>query len=48
MEKTFRDLKDVYRHLNDDNLSDTESGYRERIIMLCRDIAEENPEEEEE
>ena len=45
MENTFRDLRDVYIHLNDDDLSESESAYMKKIIKLCKDIAEENPDE---
>ena len=39
-ENTYRDLKDIYEHLEDDDLSDDEIAARENLIALCVRIAE--------
>lgn len=36
-ENTFADLKECYQHMDDD-LSDSEKEYKERIIKLCQHI----------
>lgn len=41
-ENTYRDLIDVSRHINDDDISASEHGYKTKIIKLCKEIAEEN------
>lgn len=43
-ENTFRDLMDCYRALQDrdfDSLSENEQDYRNRLVELCKDIADE-------
>jgi hypothetical protein len=40
-ENTYNDLYDVYDHLFDDELSESEDKYRKRLIKLCREISDE-------
>lgn len=42
---TETDLIDCYEHIWDNDLSDDEKEARKRLIQICRDIAEEFPEE---
>ena len=43
---TLGDLKDCQAHLDDSDLSEAETGARFRLVQLCRDIAEDYPEDE--
>ena len=45
-ENTCKDLQDCYDHLYDEELSETEERYRQRLIKLCRDIVHEAEEYE--
>ncbi|MCK7461146.1 MAG: hypothetical protein MZU84_03315 [Sphingobacterium sp.] len=36
---TLHDLRDCYEHMDDEDLSDSESEARERLIEVCREIA---------
>lgn len=45
---TLEDLRDCYDHLEDDDLSEAEAKEREKLIRLCRQIAEAAGEEDEE
>ena len=48
-ENTYRDLKDCHEAMDDvENLSLDEKKYRERIIELCFEIADEYREEKDE
>ena len=38
LEITYDDLRDCYRNMEDD-LSESEEDYRERLIKLCEEIA---------
>jgi hypothetical protein len=40
-ENTLRDLEDCANHISDNDLSESEKKFRERLIELCKDIAEE-------
>ena len=40
-ENTYRDLVDCYENINDTDLSNRESEYREKLIDVCREILEE-------
>ena len=40
-ENTLNDLRDCYRHLNDEDLSKAEEGARYNLVELCRQILEE-------
>ena len=40
MINTYHDLRDVYEHLGDDDLSDGEKKYSKEIIELCKQIVE--------
>ena len=47
-ENTMHDLRDCYANMEDpDRLSESERGYRKRLIELCKEIIEEFGEEEE-
>lgn len=37
-ENTFNDIADCYDHLDDEELSESEEIYREKLIKLCEDI----------
>jgi len=37
-ENTYHDLMDCVEHMDDDNLSDSENDYREKLLNLCIDI----------
>ncbi len=39
-ENTYRDLRDCFEHMEDE-LSDSENKYRERLLVLCQDIIDE-------
>jgi len=39
-ENTFHDLQDVREHIFDDDLSELEQKYRNLLIAVCKDIAE--------
>ena len=39
-ENTYRNLRDCYEHIHDENFSDTEKKYREKIIQLCGEMAD--------
>ena len=39
-ENTYHDLQDCYSNMDDDDLSDSEKGFRKRLIELCEDIAQ--------
>lgn len=39
-QNTLRDLRDCYEHIDDDNLSETESKARNKLIILCTDISQ--------
>lgn len=47
-ENTFGDLDDCYEYLFDNNLSNREKMYRDRLVKLCKQIASEYEEEDEE
>lgn len=38
MENTYNDLKDAFNHFYDENLSDSEKEYKNKIIKLASDI----------
>lgn len=38
-ENTHNDLMDCYHNMDDDDLSENESRFRERLIKLCVEIA---------
>jgi len=40
-ENTYKDLQDVYENLNEGDLSESESDYREELIALCQQIVDE-------
>jgi len=42
MENTWKDLQDVYEHISDNDLSEREEKYKQRIISLYQDILEES------
>lgn len=46
-ENTFGDLDDCYEHLFDNDLSETEKMYRDRLVRMCQQIASETEEEDE-
>ena len=39
-ENTYKDLRDCYEHMDETDLSETESKYREKILALCKEITE--------
>lgn len=39
-ENTYRDLLDCLVHMDDEDLSADEAKYRNRIIEICKDVAE--------
>ena len=39
MENTYNDLKDVYNHLDDEDLSESEKKFRNKIIELAKEIS---------
>ena len=43
---TLGDLEDCQAHLDDSDLSEAETKERLRLVQLCRDIAEDYPEDE--
>jgi hypothetical protein len=45
-ENTYHDLQDCLEHLNDNNLSNTEKKYRDRLILTCENIINEQEVEE--
>jgi hypothetical protein len=45
-EKTLDDLMDCRDHINDMDLSDSELKYRNKLIVLCREIADDNNEDD--
>jgi hypothetical protein len=45
---TLSDLRDCYDHIDDDDLSEEEERARKRLIELCKEIASEFENEEEE
>lgn len=47
-ENTFHDLEDCAEHIHDGHFTGSEKKYRERLIQLCKDIAEECDWEEDE
>lgn len=40
-ENTYRDLEDCYESMDEDDLSESETKYRRKIIELCNTIATE-------
>lgn len=40
-ENTYRDMQDIFEHLGDDDLSETECRMRNNIIELCKHIMDE-------
>ena len=46
-ENTYRDLQQCYLCIDDTDLSDNEKKYRYFLIKLCKEIAEEFGDEEE-
>jgi plasmid stabilization system protein ParE len=46
-ENTHDDLQDCADHIHDADLSKSEKRYRDRLVDLCREIAEEADQEEE-
>ena len=40
-ENTYRDLVDCLQNINDTDLSNRESEYREKLVDICREILEE-------
>mgnify|MGYP001767237279 CR=1 FL=1 len=40
-ENTYNDLQDCLEHINDNNLSNSEKKFREKLIMICEDIINE-------
>ncbi|KKK82922.1 hypothetical protein LCGC14_2798510 [marine sediment metagenome] len=47
-QNTLPDLRDCLEHLGDDNLSDEEIKARKRLAKVCRDLADEWEDFEEE
>ena len=48
-ENTYRDLRDCFRDMSEtdfDELSETEQEYRNKIVVMCREIGEQFEEEE--
>lgn len=41
-ENTYQDLVDCIEHLEDTELSDSEKTHRQKLIKLCKDIAQIN------
>ena len=39
-QNTLADLRDCREHINDSNLSEDESKARQKLVRLCKDIAE--------
>jgi len=39
-ENTYHDLKDCYKNIDDQALSETEERYRQKLIDLCKEITE--------
>jgi hypothetical protein len=37
-ENTFHDLEDCLEHINDDDLSESERGYRRKLIAACTEV----------
>jgi hypothetical protein len=46
MVNTFNDLRDAHDHMDDDDLSVEESKYKDKLIALCKRIANEFGEDE--
>jgi len=40
-ENTLQNLEDCYEHMSDEYLSENEEKCRNRLILICKDIAEE-------
>jgi hypothetical protein len=47
-ENTLRELQDCSENLQDTDLSDSEKRARERLVKLCREIADDFQEDEDE
>lgn len=47
-ENTYKDLLDAYQHIWEDDLSESEEQYRTGLIRLCKNIADECANEEDE
>lgn len=48
-ENTYRDLRDCFRDMSEtdfNELSETEQEYRNKIVVMCKEIAEQFEEEE--
>jgi hypothetical protein len=48
-ENTYRDLRDCFRDMSETDfyeLSETEQEYRNKIVVMCKEIAEQFEEEE--
>lgn len=43
---TFEDLRDCYDHIDDDDLSDEENKARKRLVEICKKIAADFEDEE--
>lgn len=43
---TLQDLRDCYEHIDDMELSESEARERERLIALCKEIADDFANEE--
>ena len=41
-ENTYKDLLDCSEHMEDEELSEREIKYRQKMIKLCQEIAEDN------
>ncbi|HEY6020888.1 MAG TPA: hypothetical protein VIY48_13610 [Candidatus Paceibacterota bacterium] len=45
---TLQDLRDCYEHIDDDDLSEEEAKERDRLVRLCKQIADDTADEDEE
>ena len=44
-ENAYRDMQVCQAHINDEDLSDSEKRYRDRLVRLCEDITAESDED---
>lgn len=47
-ENTYNDLKDCYNNIEDRDLSESEEMYKDKLVDLCKRIAEEFTEDDDE